>query len=63
MFNSKPTDTPIATPAIDRKRSVIAKDILIEGNIVSQGILEFGGQITGDITADAVVLTSTARVR
>jgi cytoskeletal protein CcmA (bactofilin family) len=42
---------------------VIAEDILIEGNIVSQGILEFGGQITGDITADAVVLTSTARVR
>ena len=63
MFNSKPTDTPIATPAIDRKRSVIAEDIVIEGNIISQGILEFGGQIKGDITADAVVLTSTARVR
>jgi len=63
MFNSKPTDTPIATPAIDRKRSIIAEDIVIEGNIISQGILEFGGQIKGDITADAVVLTSTARVR
>ena len=63
MFNSKPTDTPIATPAIDRKRSVIAEDIVIEGDIISQGILEFGGQITGDITADAVVITSTARVR
>ncbi len=63
MLNSKPADTPNATAAIDRKRSVIAEDIVIEGNIVSQGILEFGGQITGDITADAVVLTSTARVR
>jgi cytoskeletal protein CcmA (bactofilin family) len=63
MFNSKPSDTPNATAATDRKRSVIAEDILIEGNIVSQGILEFGGQIMGDITADAVVLTSTARVR
>ena len=62
MFNSKPADTTNATAATDLKRSVIAEDILIEGNIVSQGILEFGGQITGDITADAVVLTSTARV-
>ena len=63
MFTSKPSQTPMPTSATDRKRSVIAEDILIEGNIVSQGILEFGGQITGDITADAVVLTSTARVR
>lgn len=70
MFHSKPADVPLkpaeapSAPAIsDRKRSVIAEDIVIEGNIVSQGILEFGGQITGDITADAVVLTSTARVR
>ena len=63
MFNSKSADTPNATATIDRKRSVIAEDILIEGNIVSQGILEFGGKITGDITADAVVLTATARVR
>ena len=63
MFSSKPSQTPAPTTATDRKRSVIAEDILIEGNIVSQGILEFGGQIKGDITADAVVLTSTARVR
>lgn len=63
MFNSKPADTPSATATVDRKRSVIAEDIVIEGNMVSQGILEFGGQITGDVTADAVVLTSTARVR
>ncbi len=62
MFNSKPNETPQTTAAVDRKRSVIADDIVIEGNIVSQGILEFGGQITGDLTADAVVLTSTARV-
>ena len=63
MFTSKPSQTPMPTAATDRKRSVIAEDILIEGNIVSQGILEFGGQIKGDITANAVVLTSTARVR
>jgi len=62
MLKSKPADTSTMTAAIDQKRSVMAEDILIEGNIVSQGILEFGGQITGDLTADAVILTSTARV-
>jgi cytoskeletal protein CcmA (bactofilin family) len=63
MFNSNSTETPNKTPAVDRKRSVIAEDIVIEGNIISQGILEFGGQIIGDVTAEAVVLTPTARVR
>ena len=63
MFNSKPAATPTTAAAADRKRSVIAEDIVIEGNIISQGILEFGGQITGDVTADAVVLTPAARVR
>lgn len=62
MFSSKPTETQNAATSVDRKRSVIAEDIVIEGNISSQGILEFGGQITGDLTADAVILTSTARV-
>jgi cytoskeletal protein CcmA (bactofilin family) len=63
MFTSEPSQTLTPTAAVDRKRSVIAEDIVIEGNIVSRGILEFGGQITGDITADAVVITATARVR
>lgn len=63
MINSKPDATATTSAAADQKRSVIAEDIVIEGNIISQGILEFGGQITGDVTADAVVLTPTARVR
>jgi len=63
MFTSKPDVTPTTTTAVDRKRSVIAEDLVIEGNIVCQGILECGGQITGDVTADSLILTSTARVR
>ena len=63
MFTSKPDAAPTATTAVDRKRSVIAEDMVIEGNIVCQGILECGGQITGDIAADSLILTSTARVR
>lgn len=35
MFNSKPNETPNTAAAADRKRSVIAEDIVIEGNIVS----------------------------
>jgi len=63
MFTSKPDVTPTATTAVDRKRSVIAEDLVIEGNVICQGILECGGQITGDISADSLILTSTARVR
>ena len=63
MANSNAADTSNKVVAINRKRSVMAEDILIEGNIVSQGVLEFGGQITGNLTADAVILTSTARVQ
>lgn len=51
-----------ATPS-ERKRSVFAEDLRIEGIIASDGIIEFGGQLTGDLTADALVLTPTARVK
>lgn len=58
------TQSPLVAPTqTDRKRSVFAEDLRIEGNITSEGIVEFGGQLTGDLTADAVVLTSTARVK
>lgn len=48
--------------SVDRTRSVIGEDVRIEGNVVLNGILEVSGQIIGDVTADAVVLTPTARV-
>ena len=51
-----------AATASERKRSVFAEDLRIEGIIASDGILEFGGQLTGDLTADVLVLTPTARV-
>lgn len=45
-----------------RNRSVITEDVRIEGNVTLKGIIEFGGQIIGDLTADAVILTPTSRV-
>lgn len=63
MLGSKagsPSSAPIST---ERRRSVFAEDLFVEGNIASEGILEFGGEIVGDLTADAVILTATARVK
>ena len=63
MVDPKTQSPFVAATQTDRKRSVFAEDLRIEGNITSEGIVEFGGQLTGDLTADAVVLTSTARVK
>ncbi|UYP67605.1 polymer-forming cytoskeletal protein [Thalassobacter stenotrophicus] len=60
-YNS-PSSSNVPNKA-ERKRSIFADDLRIDGNIISEGILEFGGQLTGDLTADAVVLTPTARVK
>lgn len=63
MFSPKPNAPQAEASVLDRKRSVLADDLQIEGNIVAQGVLEFGGTITGDLTADAIILTPTARVK
>lgn len=63
MADYKPSSSPSAPSQTERTRSIFAEDLRIEGNITSEGIVEFGGQLTGDLTADAVVLTSTARVQ
>ena len=63
MVDPKTQSHFVAATQTDRKRSVFAEDLRIEGSITSEGIVAFGGQLTGDLTADAVVLTSTARVK
>ena len=62
MFGTKAPSAPALSDSTDRKRSVLAEDVRIEGKIAVAGILEFGGEITGDLTADALILNSTARV-
>ena len=50
--------TPTPTKANDdRKRSIIQNDIRIEGNFSAEGILEFGGTIVGNVSADTLILT------
>jgi len=62
MFKSKPPVLQNPSMAVDPRRSVIADHTLVEGNITSKGLLEFGGRIMGDLTADTLIITATAFV-
>ena len=46
----------------DRRRSVLHEGITIKGDLESEGIVEFGGTITGDLTADTLVLAEEGKV-
>lgn len=46
----------------DKRRSVLHEGITIQGNWSSDGIVEFGGTITGDLTADILVVTKTGQI-
>ena len=46
----------------ERRRSVLHDGITIKGDWESDGIVEFGGTITGDLTADTLVLTEQGLV-
>ena len=49
-------------PAADPRRSVLHDGIRIEGNWSSDGIVDFGGTIVGDLTADTIILTKTGKI-
>ena len=51
-----------ASASDDRRRSVLHDGITIRGNWESDGIVEFGGTIIGDLTADTLVLTEQGKV-
>ena len=45
-----------------QRRSVLHDGIVIKGDWQSEGIVEFGGAITGDLTVDVLIVTSTGTV-
>lgn len=49
-------------PSDPRKRSRISEDLVIEGDLESRGIVEFGGVINGNVTADTLVVTQTGQL-
>jgi cytoskeletal protein CcmA (bactofilin family) len=64
---SNSTTDNLQKPAIqgssgEKRRSVLHADVLIKGDWTSDGVVEFGGEVVGDITADVLVLTSEGRV-
>ena len=54
--------TAAILPDSTQRRSVLHDGIVIEGDWHSDGIVEFGGAITGDLTVDVLIVTSTGTV-
>ena len=44
------------------RRSLLHNGIVIKGDWYSDGIVELGGEITGDLTVDVLVVTGTGKV-
>ena len=66
MF-SKPVSPKFDVPAAiledtKQRRSVLHDGIVIKGDWQSDGTVEFGGAITGDLTVDVLIVTSTGTV-
>ena len=61
-LGATPQPAPFAAPAADPRRSVLHDGIKIEGNWTSDGFVDFGGTIVGDLTADTIILTKTGKI-
>ena len=64
---SKSTTDALQSPTFpesseNNNRSVLNDDVLIEGDLTSDGFVEFGGKIIGNITADTLLVTPEGRV-
>lgn len=45
-----------------RHKSVVQSDLVIEGNLKTTGILEFAGTISGDVSADTLILSQGGQI-
>ena len=66
MFSNSTSDVTISQNTnLDKKEqrhSVLHDGIVIQGNWQSDGIVEFGGKIIGDLTVDVLIVTGTGNV-
>jgi cytoskeletal protein CcmA (bactofilin family) len=61
--NSDDLNSPTSFPEKPKpRRSLLHDGIVIKGDWHSDGIVEFGGKITGDLTVDVLVVTGTGKV-
>ena len=66
MFSNSTSDvTILQNTNLDKKEqrhSVLHDGIVIQGDWQSDGIVEFGGKIIGDLTVDVLIVTGTGNV-
>ena len=66
MFSKPTTDDLIpaksSTKGPVQRRSILHDSIVIKGDWHSDGIVEFGGAITGDLTVDVLIVKGTGKV-
>ena len=66
MFSNSTSDVTISQNTnLDKKEqrhSVLHDGIVIQGDWQSDGIVEFGGKIIGDLTVDVLIVTGTGNV-
>jgi cytoskeletal protein CcmA (bactofilin family) len=61
--NNDDLNSPQSFSEKRKSRSSLLHDgIVIKGDWHSDGIVEFGGEITGDLTVDVLVVTATGKV-
>ena len=60
----QPTYTAPAekTPLADKRRSVLNEGVVIRGDWTSDGVVEFGGSLVGDLTAEVLVISKTGKL-
>ena len=67
MFSNSTNDGIKSPQSLSEKpkqrRSVLHDNIVIKGDWRSDGIVEFGGEITGDLTVDVLIVTDTGKVK
>jgi cytoskeletal protein CcmA (bactofilin family) len=49
-------------PQIDEQRSILLKGTSIKGDFASDGIVDLGGSIFGELTAETLVVTKSGKV-
>lgn len=66
LFSNSTSDVTISQNTnLDKKEqrhSVLHDGIVIQGDWQSDGIVEFGGKIIGDLTVDVLIVTGTGNV-
>jgi cytoskeletal protein CcmA (bactofilin family) len=63
LTENTPPMSGVEPTTADRRRSVLHEGITIKGEWTSDGIVEFGGTFTGDLTVDTLVLARTGKIK